>query len=100
MQGLLTVTCDTGRLVEISLKTVGQRLLASPREAQEWIPQYHPEVISTFSARSLKSDVPLIVISLDAHHWDDLTVGIENSRRMAEWLIQEGVSPKWIWGWE
>jgi hypothetical protein len=100
MHLLLSAAVNTERFVEISLKSVGQKLLASPREAREWIPQYCPDVISRFSAYSLKSSAPLVVISLDAHHRGDLTVGIENARRVAQWLIHEGVRPEQIWGWE
>lgn len=56
-------------------------------------PMLQPEVIAEFDAK------PLVAISADAHHPDELKQRIAAAFRLAEWLIAEGVRPEQLWGW-
>jgi len=42
---------------------------------------------------------PLIAVSIDAHHRNQLEAGFEQSQRLAERLIADGVRPNAIWSW-
>ena len=43
---------------------------------------------------------PLVALSTDAHHKEQLKERIETTFWVAEWLVSEGVRPEQIWGWQ
>jgi hypothetical protein len=100
MYDLLRTAIQTGHLIEVPIKPVRQKRQLTIREVRESIPQYCPNIIAQFAQYSEQTNVPLVAISIDAHHLSDLEFGLDNSNRVAEWMIQEGVSPAQIWGWK
>lgn len=81
----LRAAVETGRIVEIPVQDY--------RRGTPSGPMLQPSVIAEFPAR------PLVAISTDAHHADQLNQRLEASSRLAEWLLSEGVRPEQLWGW-
>jgi hypothetical protein len=82
----LAAAVETGHIVEIPVQGFGH---GNPRSA----PMLQPAIIAEFRGK------PLVAISTDAHHKDQLKERIEATFRLAEWLVSEGVRPEQIWGW-
>ncbi len=82
----LAAAVETGRIVEIPL----HHLHRGERPSG---PMLRPAIIAEFGG------TPLVALSTDAHHKDQLKEGIETTFWVAEWLVSEGVRPEQIWGW-
>lgn len=81
----LAAAVATGHLLEIPVQDFHRGKPSGP--------MLQPAVIAEFDAK------PLVVISTDAHHKEQLKSRIEAAFRLAEWLMREGVRPEQIWGW-
>jgi len=96
---LLSTAVQTGHIVEIPIKPVRKRSNLTIQDARESIPMFQPEIIAEFGAYAVQTGVPLVAISLEAHHLCDLQFGLEKAYYIADWLASEGVRPEQIWGW-
>jgi hypothetical protein len=82
----LKAAVETGHIVEIP----AQGFLRGSRRPS---PMLQPAILAEFGGK------PLVAISTDAHHKDQLKEGIEATFQLAAWLVSEGVRPEQIWGW-
>ena len=96
----LGTAVETKRLMELPIRPFRRKPLRYVDEARRSLPLFRPEIIASFQEYSEHTGNPLVIISLDAHHLDDLKYGLENSFHLSEWMISEGVSPKQIWSYE
>lgn len=99
MRTLLRGAIETRRAIEISVKPIRRHTQLTVDKARALIPMFRPEIIAEFATDVTRTGLPQVVISVDAHHLDDLKAGCEKAGIIADWLVAGGVQPAQIWAY-
>jgi hypothetical protein len=84
LKQVLTTAIETGHVIEIPVESFDR---ANPPST----PMLQPAIIAGFGGK------PLIAISTDAHHLDQLKQRLDGTYALTEWLLSEGVRPEQLW---